>query len=76
VKHLHSILKLHQDGQLQDHFDASQAAFSPDAFMAAAINLAVPDPNTTGPAAKYNKRRKYLRINSDDEIFGYIHNSY
>lgn len=47
-------------------FDASQAAFSPDAFMAAAINLAAPDPNATGPAARYNKGGN-IYVSSDDE---------
>jgi hypothetical protein len=52
-------------------FDASQAAFTPDAFMAAAINLAAPDPNATSPDAKYNKKGNIYVSTVNEDIWIY-----
>jgi hypothetical protein len=52
-------------------FDATQAAFTPDAFMAAAINLAGTDPNTTGPDAKYNKKGNIYVSTANEDIWIY-----
>ena len=52
-------------------FDASQAAFTPDAFMAAAINLASTDPNTTGPDVKYNKKGNIYVSTGNEDIWIY-----
>ena len=52
-------------------FDASQAAFTPDAFMAAAINLAGTNPNTAGPDVKYNKSGNIYVSSGDESIWIY-----
>lgn len=52
-------------------FDATQATFVPDAFMAAAINLASTNPNTTGPVAKYNKVGNIYVSSGDESIWIY-----
>lgn len=52
-------------------FDATQAVFVPDAFMAAAINLASTDPNSVGPDARYNKAGNIYVSSGDDSIWIY-----
>lgn len=52
-------------------FDSTQATFVPDAFMAAAINLASTNPNTTGPATKYNKAGNIYVSSGDESIWIY-----
>jgi hypothetical protein len=52
-------------------FDATQAAFSPDAFMAAAINLAGTDPNATSPDTKYNKKGNIYVSTANEDIWIY-----
>jgi hypothetical protein len=52
-------------------FNASQAAFIPDAFMAAAINLASTNPNTSGPVVKYNKSGNIYVSSGDESIWIY-----
>ena len=49
-------------------FDASQNAFTPDAFMAAVVNTAGNDPNgANAPDARYNKKGNlYVASNSED----------
>jgi len=52
-------------------FDATQAAFVPDAFMAAAINLTAPDPNATSPDTKYNKKGNIYVSTANEDIWIY-----
>lgn len=52
-------------------FDATQAAFVPDAFMAAAVNLASTNPNTSGPVSKYNKSGNIYVSSGDESIWIY-----
>lgn len=52
-------------------FIANQSAFTPDAFMAAATILASTDPNTTGPAARYNKAGNIYVSSGDESIWIY-----
>lgn len=52
-------------------FAANQSAFTPDAFMAAAINLSSTDPNTTGPDAKYNKKGNIYVSTANEDIWIY-----
>ncbi len=52
-------------------FVANQSAFTPDAFMAAAINLASTDPNTTGPDARYNKKGNIYVSTANEDIWIY-----
>lgn len=52
-------------------FTANNSSFVPDAFMAAAINLASTDPNTTGPAARYNKGGNIYVSSGDESIWIY-----
>ena len=52
-------------------FVANQSAFTPDAFMAAAINLSSTDPNTTGPDAKYNKKGNIYVSTANEDIWIY-----
>ena len=52
-------------------FVANQSAFTPDAFMAAAINLAGTDPNTTSPDVKYNKKGNIYVSTANEDIWIY-----
>ena len=52
-------------------FVANQAAFTPDAFMAAAINLSSTDPNTTSPDVKYNKKGNIYVSTANEDIWIY-----
>ena len=52
-------------------FAANQSAFTPDAFMAAAINLASTNPNTTGPDARYNKKGNIYVSTANEDIWIY-----
>jgi hypothetical protein len=52
-------------------FVANQSAFTPDAFMAAAINLSSTNPNTTGPDAKYNKKGNIYVSTANEDIWIY-----
>jgi hypothetical protein len=52
-------------------FNATQAVFAPDAFMAAALNLAAPDPNATSPDAKYNKKGNIYVSTANEDIWIY-----
>lgn len=52
-------------------FIANQSAFTPDAFMAAAITLASTNPNTTSPAARYNKGGNIYVSSGDESIWIY-----
>ena len=52
-------------------FVANQSAFTPDAFMAAAINLSSTNPNTTGPDAKYNKKGNIYVSTVNEDIWIY-----
>ena len=52
-------------------FVANQSAFTPDAFMAAAINLASTNPNTTGPDARYNKKGNIYVSTANEDIWIY-----
>ena len=52
-------------------FVANQSAFTPDAFMAAAINLAGTDPNTTSPDIKYNKKGNIYVSTANEDIWIY-----
>jgi hypothetical protein len=52
-------------------FVANQSAFTPDAFMAAAINLAGTNPNTTSPDTKYNKKGNIYVSTANEDIWIY-----
>lgn len=52
-------------------FVGNQSAFAPDAFMAAATTLASTDPNTTGPATRYNKVGNIYVSSGDESIWIY-----
>ena len=52
-------------------FVANQSAFTPDAFMAAAINLSSTNPNTTGPDAKYNKKGNIYVSTVNEDVWIY-----
>ena len=52
-------------------FAANQSAFTPDAFMAAAINLASTNPNTTSPDVKYNKKGNIYVSTANEDIWIY-----
>jgi hypothetical protein len=52
-------------------FVANQGAFTPDAFMAAAINLTATDPNTTSPDIKYNKKGNIYVATGAEDIWIY-----
>ena len=53
-------------------FDASQNAFTPDAFMAAAINTNGNDPNgTNDPGARYNKKGNLYVAGDSEDIWIY-----
>jgi hypothetical protein len=52
-------------------FVANQSAFTPDAFMAAAINLTATDPNATSPDAKYNKKGNIYVSTANEDIWIY-----
>ena len=48
-------------------FNASQATFTPDAFMAAVTSLSSTNPNTSGPASRYNvKGNIYVSTVAED----------
>jgi hypothetical protein len=52
-------------------FIANQGSFAPDAFMAAALNLAAPDPNATSPDIKYNKKGNIYVSTANEDIWIY-----
>ena len=52
-------------------FTADSSAYTPDAFMAAVTTLASSNPNTTGPAAKYNKVGNIYVSSGDESIWIY-----
>ena len=52
-------------------FTANQSAFTPDAFMAAVTTLASTNPNTSGPAARYNQVGNIYVSSGDASIWIY-----
>ena len=52
-------------------FSADQGAYTPDAFMAAVTTLASTNPNTTGPAARYNASGNIFISSGDESIWIY-----
>ena len=53
-------------------YNANQSVFTPDAFMAAAINLSSTDPNITPPDSKYNKKGNiYVSSTANEDIWIY-----
>lgn len=52
-------------------FSADQGAFAPDAFMAAVTTLASSNPNTTGPATRYNAAGNIYVSSGDESIWIY-----
>ena len=52
-------------------FAADSAAFTPDAFMSAVTTLASNNPNTSGPAARYNKSGNIYVSSLDSSIWIY-----
>jgi len=56
---------------LTGSFSANDSSFIPDAFMAAATTLSSTNPNTTGPAARYNKGGNIYVSSGDESIWIY-----
>lgn len=56
---------------LKTAFSADSAAFTPDAFMSAVTTLASTNPNTSGPAARYNKAGNIYVSSGDESIWIY-----
>ena len=56
---------------LTSSFDASENAYTPDAFMAAVTNLASTNPNTSGPASRYDKAGNIYVSSGDESIWVY-----
>ena len=56
---------------LTGSFTANQSAFTPDAFMAAALSLASTNPNTSGPASRYNAVGNIYVSSGDESIWIY-----
>jgi hypothetical protein len=52
-------------------FTANQSAFTPDAFMAAVTTLASTNPNSSGPASRYNKAGNIYVSSGDESIWIY-----
>ena len=52
-------------------FSADSSAFTPDAFMAAVTTLASPNPNTSGPDARYNAVGNIYVSSGDESIWIY-----
>jgi hypothetical protein len=52
-------------------FTADQGAYTPDAFMAAVTSLASTNPNTTGPATRYNASGNIFISSGDESIWIY-----
>lgn len=52
-------------------FTANQSTFTPDAFMAAVTTLASTDPNSSGPASRYNKVGNIYVSSGDESIWIY-----
>ena len=52
-------------------FTANQGAFTPDAFMAAVTTLSSANPNTSGPAARYNANGNIYVSSGDESIWIY-----
>ena len=52
-------------------FTADQGAYTPDAFMAAVTTLASTNPNTTGPASRYNASGNIFISSGDESIWIY-----
>jgi len=52
-------------------FTANQSAFTPDAFMAAVTRLTSTNPNTSGPATRYNKPGNIYVSSNDESIWIY-----
>ena len=52
-------------------FSADSSAFTPDAFMSAVTTLASTNPNTSGPAARYNKAGNIYVSSGDESIWIY-----
>ncbi len=52
-------------------FSANQSDYTPDAFMAAAITLASTDPNSSGPASRYNAAGNIFVSSNDESIWIY-----
>jgi len=52
-------------------FTANQSAFTPDAFMAAVTRLASTNPNSSGPASRYNKAGNIYVSSGDESIWIY-----
>ena len=56
---------------LKTAFSADSAAFTPDAFMSAVTTLSSTNPNTSGPAARYNKSGNIYVSSGDESIWIY-----
>jgi hypothetical protein len=52
-------------------FSADSAAYTPDAFMSAVTTLASLNPNTSGPASRYNAAGNIYVSSGDDSIWIY-----
>ena len=52
-------------------FSADSTAFTPDAFMSAVTTLSSTNPNTSGPAARYNKSGNIYVSSGDESIWIY-----
>jgi len=52
-------------------FAADSAAYTPDAFMSAVTTLSSTNPNTSGPAARYNKSGNIYVSSGDSSIWIY-----
>lgn len=56
---------------LTSSFDASDNTYTPDAFMAAVTTLASTDPNSSGPASRYDKAGNIYVSSGDESIWIY-----
>jgi hypothetical protein len=56
---------------LTGSFTANQSSFTPDAFMAAVTSLSSTNPNTSGPAARYNAVGNIYVSSNDESIWIY-----
>jgi len=56
---------------LTSSFDASNTAYTPDAFIAAVSTLASTDPNTTGPDSRYDAVGNIYVSSGDESIWIY-----
>ena len=56
---------------LTSSFAANQSSFTPDAFMAAVTSLASTNPNSSGPATRYNAAGNIYVSSGDESIWIY-----